>query len=288
MPFKSKSENNPHFRSCPNPKENPKCAKILYYSSKYALKYAIDNDKCCSSCSKYQIPRPLSVGIAVSMTRKGKPLSEEHKQKIRENIKPYIRTQKHREDQSRRNKQNPNPFSGRDQWGSNNCMFGRSLKTIWIEKYGEVEGLQKWNEYRLRLSRKSGFSINWDEIKNDYCDNLAKYRRLCNRYTNQEDLTMLYGHQFRGVGRKDNMAWHLDHIVPVVYGFRNNIDPKFIGGIENLRFVPWRLNIYNGDKLYSLDNYDSTKHWKCRVLLNKWGFGLPKLIKINKIISNEP
>jgi hypothetical protein len=83
------------------------------------------------------------------------------------------------------------------------------------------------------------------------------------------------------------MAWHLDHIVPVVYGFRNNIDPKFIGGIENLRFVPWRLNIYNGDKLYSLDNYDSTKHWKCHFLLNKWGFGLPKLIKINKIISNE-
>lgn len=37
-------------------------------------------------------------------------------------------------------------------------------------------------------------------------------------------------------------AYQIDHIISVYYGFENNISPEIIGGLENLRVVPWRVN----------------------------------------------
>ena len=40
----------------------------------------------------------------------------------------------------------------------------------------------------------------------------------------------------------DKRGWkdhHLDHIYPIAMGFHNNISPKKIGNIKNLRFIPY-------------------------------------------------
>lgn len=37
-------------------------------------------------------------------------------------------------------------------------------------------------------------------------------------------------------------AYQVDHIISVNYGFINKLNPEIIGGIENLRVVPWRVN----------------------------------------------
>lgn len=40
-----------------------------------------------------------------------------------------------------------------------------------------------------------------------------------------------------------------DHIVPISYGFKNNISPEFIGSLENLQLIPNQLNLNKGAKI---------------------------------------
>jgi len=50
----------------------------------------------------------------------------------------------------------------------------------------------------------------------------------------------------------DKRGWknhHLDHIYPIAVGFHNNISPKKIGNIKNLRFIPYKENLSKGSTL---------------------------------------
>lgn len=38
-------------------------------------------------------------------------------------------------------------------------------------------------------------------------------------------------------------AYQLDHIVPIRYGFDNNIAPEVLAKKENLRMLPWKENL---------------------------------------------
>lgn len=40
----------------------------------------------------------------------------------------------------------------------------------------------------------------------------------------------------------------LDHIIPIRYGFDNNIPPENIARLENLRVIPWKENLTKGNK----------------------------------------
>lgn len=65
--------------------------------------------------------------------------------------------------------------------------------------------------------------------------------------TEQQPLHVLKNHEkrcFRGAN-----CWHLDHIVPISYGFYNNISPEKIGHISNLRFIRSTVNMRKGHKL---------------------------------------
>lgn len=159
MPKKSIIENNPHFRNCPNQKNNPKCESILYYSSKYALKFAADNNRCCKSCSLYGKKRPPEVGQKISEFRKGKSLSIEHKQKISKSSKGRIVTDETRKKLSEANKGSKNYFYGKGerQLGDKNPMYGKSLLIVWVEKYGEDVGNKMWIDYLEKFKEISPF-----------------------------------------------------------------------------------------------------------------------------------
>lgn len=42
---------------------------------------------------------------------------------------------------------------------------------------------------------------------------------------------------------------HLDHIIPISYGYKNKISPEKIGDIKNLQFIPWEENYKKGSKV---------------------------------------
>lgn len=59
---------------------------------------------------------------------------------------------------------------------------------------------------------------------------------------------------------KRGKDFHLDHIVPIQYGYRNNISPELIGGKENLQILTRDENFKKGLKITD----------KAKELLNKW------------------
>lgn len=49
--------------------------------------------------------------------------------------------------------------------------------------------------------------------------------------------------------RKNIDGLDTDHIVPISYGFKNNINPELIGSLDNLQLLPNQLNLDKGTKL---------------------------------------
>ncbi len=73
------------------------------------------------------------------------------------------------------------------------------------------------------------------------------YYYICWFVTESQPLHVLRNHNhrcFKGIN-----CYHLDHIVPIVYGFYNNIPPEKIGSISNLRFIRSTVNMRKGHKL---------------------------------------
>lgn len=76
---------------------------------------------------------------------------------------------------------------------------------------------------------------------NPHKDEQSKYYAEVTRYTNLNDLSSLENYDKpRGLCGVEGV-YQLDHIIPIKYGF-DNIDPKIIGNIKNLRFIPWEEN----------------------------------------------
>ena len=74
-----------------------------------------------------------------------------------------------------------------------------------------------------------------------------KYRNIVDKLTKNQPLYALEHYEKRGVNGKEG-AYTLDHIISVVKGFKNNIDPEAISHISNLKMIPWKDNIQKGWK----------------------------------------
>lgn len=64
--------------------------------------------------------------------------------------------------------------------------------------------------------------------------------------TEKNDLSSLDGYEYRGRAGIEG-ATHLDHIYSIKAGFINNVDPKIIASIHNLRFIPFEENLKKSD-----------------------------------------
>jgi hypothetical protein len=64
-----------------------------------------------------------------------------------------------------------------------------------------------------------------------------KYRRHVWKITERQPLKKLPNYEKRAF-----KGYHLDHKVSIWYGFKNKIDPKLIGSIHNLEFIPHKDN----------------------------------------------
>ena len=73
---------------------------------------------------------------------------------------------------------------------------------------------------------------------------LTAYKYKVSNYTRKQPIHLLEG--YKGRGKYTN---HLDHIVPVIIGYWNDIPVEKIGDISNLRFITAQKNQIKNDKM---------------------------------------
>jgi hypothetical protein len=68
------------------------------------------------------------------------------------------------------------------------------------------------------------------------------YHKQVWNYTNQNELSTLKHYEKRGRAGQPG-AYHLDHKFSISRGYIEGVDPKLIGSIRNLEFIPWEENM---------------------------------------------
>lgn len=138
--------------------------------------------------------------------------------------------------------------------GKNNSFYGKKFSKKQIKKWkkdrigkgnpmhGSLGGMfgHKHSEEAIRKQSKAREKY-WIKVGHGNSTKFQKYRNQVDRYTRQQPIHELKNHEKRGVAGQLG-AFHLDHIKSVWYGYHNNINPKQISDISNLRFIPWLEN----------------------------------------------
>ena len=107
---------------------------------------------------------------------------------------------------------------------------------ICIEKYGKtsyqiaIEKIDKEViEKRRRTLIENIHGISYKEYEKKLSQK-EKYYKEVKRITENQPLHLLENYDKRG--RSEKQGYHLDHIIPISYGFINNISPEIIGDIN--------------------------------------------------------
>lgn len=96
------------------------------------------------------------------------------------------------------------------------------------------------------LAKKAGYSSR-EEYEATLSERIKYYRKV-GKLT-RKNMLLLPGYDKckHGLCGVDG-AYQVDHIIPVSYGYENNILPEVIADISNLRFIPWKENLLKSNK----------------------------------------
>ena len=110
----------------------------------------------CSRCVKIGSKRSEETKKKMSEWQIGKVLSEETRRKISEKVKGRpsafkgrthtTEVKKKLSELAKKRDQNNNPFYKMKFKGKDNGMYGRSVKDVWIKRYGKEKAEQMWRE----------------------------------------------------------------------------------------------------------------------------------------------
>lgn len=94
-----------------------------------------------------------------------------------------------------------------------------------------------------------------------------KYVTLVGRLTKKiiaNNSHLIENIDLRGHVKNNINCYHVDHIVSVKDGFRNNIHPIIIASLPNLRCIPWKENVVKHDKSAMIhdDLFDKFLAWR--------------------------
>ena len=141
--------------------------------------------------------------------------------------------------------------------GYNNIMDLPGVK----EKHKEAinkEGIQEsriqslsdnfgsWEEYQRHRRKCMQIGEFGTYDKDEYAD----YSKQVWFYTNLNDLTLLENYDKRGRLDLKKDAYHLDHNISMLFGFKNNVHPSIIGNMCNLQMVEAKENIKKSDSCH--------------------------------------
>lgn len=104
----------------------------------------------------------------------------------------------------------------------------------------------KDNHIKKMAATKAGYS-SFSEYMKDL-NNKKKYYRLVRQITRKQDMSTLENFdKIRGLNGRPG-AYQIDHIISIDEGYKNSLSPDRIGGIANLRIIPWEENIKKSNK----------------------------------------
>lgn len=237
-----------YYRKCPD------CGNKISHKCKYTRNYAERDDRKCGSCASKDRTVFKNGGVYQHWIDKcGKTIADE-KMKIANEKRSF----------SMSGKNNPMYRMGYKLIGSKNGMFGKNhldsskekmkgYRPCMQGKNNHFYGKTHSDDSKELLSEK--FYINKFGItKKEYLNSVScrkKYARKVRQITNKQPLHLLKNSEHRGL---DVNSYHLDHIVPIRYGYENNISPEKIGDISNLRFISCKENLIKNDKLTDASN----------------------------------
>jgi len=135
----------------------------------------------------------------------------------------------------------------------------KKIKSDPDRKYCSRFCMSQSEEYRQKLS-----AINRDYMLTDAYskakskEDTPEYRKYANKVQTLTRKTYnLYKEEInplnlpRGVAGKEG-SYHLDHKIPVRYGFDNMIDPAIIADKNNLQMLTWKDNVVKGKKFVDI------------------------------------
>jgi transposase-like protein len=105
-----------------------------------------------------------------------------------------------------------------------------------LKKYGLTRSIAVAIDTKLA----NNLGLTYDE----YIESLPAYKKYKTKvwyYTRKEPINQLLNYDKRGLCGVEG-AYQLDHKYSILEGFKNGIDPKIIGNIKNLEFIPWKDN----------------------------------------------
>jgi hypothetical protein len=82
----------------------------------------------------------------------------------------------------------------------------------------------------------------------------------CPYYKKVWTFTIINSIKLKDIDKRGFKSYHIDHIVPISYGKKNNICPTKIGSLENIRMIYYKDNMRKGDRL-TIEGFELLKFW---------------------------
>lgn len=163
-------------------------------------------------------------------------------------------------------------------WNAKAKKCSRSIKTVgkenwdkwimdrtgpildrWKKKYGEEEGIKRFNDYSAQLSKSKsleGYIERYGEIlgkqkyneryKNKNSKEYKTYARKVHRLSSKtysENIDIINPNRYNRTLCGVEGGWQLDHIIPIKECYIKGMSPEEASKIENLRMLPWKENL---------------------------------------------
>jgi 5-methylcytosine-specific restriction endonuclease McrA len=132
------------------------------------------------------------------------------------------------------------------QWNKGKHYTTEQLE-IYQKAWSNPTRNKKISEAMKNISvQKQGYK-NWDEWYNSLSDREQYYHTV--RILTEQNAHLIPNNieTKRGLAGVKG-AHHIDHIIPITKGYKNNITPEQIADVSNLQFIPWEENLKKGPR----------------------------------------
>lgn len=123
-----------------------------------------------------------------------------------------------------------------------NEKIKEKIKEKWIEKYGADNPLKNEEIKNKMMLTKYERGVLVDYSKNpEILEDFNNYKAIVKRFT-EYNFRKYYYEINPDKKRRSKNKWHLDHIYPIIEGWKNKIDPILIANKKNLQMLWCRDN----------------------------------------------